>query len=195
MVFSVLRDGETIGTHRVTFGRDGDNLVVDSRFEAQVKIVFITAFEYLYQSRSVWRDGCMVELRASTDDNGDRSRVTARLADGRLMIDGPSGATQGASGLFPTDHWHSGVLGSNQVLNTITGRVSSVDIIDQGEERVMVSGRSVPARHYVYSGDLQNEVWYDAEGRWVKMRFQADDGSKIEYVCQKCGRAGSGSPG
>lgn len=188
MLFSVLREGKPIGSHRVSFGREGESLVVDSRFEAEVKVMFITAFEYLYRSRSVWRDGCMVKLQATTDDNGERSRVTARLADGRLMIDGPSGETHGLPGLFPTDHWHAGVLGSDQVLNTITGRVASVDILDMGEAAIRAEdGRIVSARHYVYSGDLHTEVWYDASGRWVKMRFRAEDGSRIEYVCRKCG--------
>lgn len=194
LIFSVLRNGEPIGTHRVTFDREGDRLVVDSRFEAEVKFLFITAFEYLYQSKSVWRDGCMVELNATTDDNGNRSRVTARLADSRLVIDGPSGRAQGNAGLFPTDHWHSGVLGSDQVLNTITGRVASVSIADLGETRVRVDKGSVPARHYVYSGDLRTEVWYDTKGRWVKMRFRAKDGSTVEYVCKKCGAEGTSDP-
>lgn len=191
MVFSVLRNGDAIGVHRVTFDRDGDRLVVDSRFEAQVKVLFIRAFEYLYQSKSVWRDGCMVELNATTDDNGDKSRVSARLDNGQLLIEGPSGALEGAAGLIPTDHWHSGVLTSERVLNTITGRVASIDIADLGETQVIINGRPASARHYVYSGDLNTEVWYDRNGRWVKMRFRAEDGSSIEYVCRKCRRDGA----
>jgi len=42
------------------------------------------------------------------------------------------------------------------------------------------------ATHYVYSGELDTEVWYDDEGRWVKMRFKGRDGSTIEYVCRRC---------
>lgn len=194
LLFSVLRNGKPIGMHRVTFDRDGDRLMVDSRFQAEVKVLFFTAFEYVYESKSIWRDGCMVELKATTNDNGDRSRVTARLTDGRLVIDGPAGSTQGIAGLFPTDHWHSGVLGGGQVLNTITGRVASVTISDMGESRVRVNNGSIPARHYVYSGDLQTDVWYDENGRWVKMQFRAEDGSKIEYVCQKCGAIGVSDP-
>lgn len=96
--------------------------------------------------------------------------------------------------MFPTDHWHSGVLQSDRVLNTITGRVARVDIADMGEAQVVVNDAPESARRYVYSGDLQTEVWYDREGRWVKMRFRADDGSTIEYVCRKCRRASPRDP-
>jgi hypothetical protein len=194
MVFSVLRDGDPIGIHRVTFDVDGDRLLVGSRFEARVKVLFITAFEYLYESQSVWRDGCLVELKAITDDNGTKSRVSARLANGQLVIEGPSGAMRGKAGMFPTDHWHSGVLQSDRVLNTITGQVARVNIADMGEGQVTVNDSPEAARRYVYSGDLQTEVWYDREGRWVKMRFRADDGSTIEYVCRKCRRASPRDP-
>ncbi len=194
MVFSVLRNGEPIGVHRVTFDEDGGGLFVGSRFEAEVKVLFITAFEYLYESKSVWRDGCMVELNATTDDNGDKSRVSARLANGQLLIEGPSGVSEGTAGLLPTDHWHAGVLASDRVLNTITGRVASITIADMGESQVIINDKPASARHYVYSGDLNTEVWYDRNGRWVKMRFRADDGSSIEYVCRKCRRDGTLDP-
>jgi hypothetical protein len=194
MEFSVLRDGDPIGVHRVTFNRDGDRLIVGSRFEAQVKLLFVTVYEYLYESKSVWRDGCLVELRATTDDNGDKSSVSAWLDNGRLTIQGPSGVTQGDAELFPTDHWNAGVLQTNRVLNTITGSVAAVTIADMGKGQVMVNNAPGPARHYVYSGDLRTEVWYDENGRWVKMRFRADDGSSIEYVCRKCRRDAPSNP-
>ena len=44
----------------------------------------------------------------------------------------------------------------------------------------------IPATHHAYTGDLSTEVWYDDAGRWVKMRFEAQDGSTIDYVCRRC---------
>ena len=194
MVFSVMRNGEPIGVHRVNFDRNGDELIVASRFEAEVKFLFLTAFEYLYESKAVWRNGCMVELKATTDDNGDKSRVLALLANGQLKIEGPAGTISGRAGLLPSNHWNSGILESTQVLNTITGQVASINIADLGEKPVVVNSQPASARHYVYSGDLQTEVWYDDSGRWVKMRFRAEDGSRIEYICKKCRRDGVSGP-
>ena len=33
--------------------------------------------------------------------------------------------------------------------------------------------------------DLQL-TWYDEEGRWVKLRCRAKDGSMIDYICRQC---------
>jgi hypothetical protein len=51
----------------------------------------------------------------------------------------------------------------------------------------------VEATHYKYEGEIQNDVWYDAEGRWVRMKFLGDDGSAIEFRCRKCFPASSGN--
>ena len=47
------------------------------------------------------------------------------------------------------------------------------------------------AQRYRYFGDLSVDIWYDGDGRWVKMQFTAKDGSSIEYVCRSCRRDGA----
>ena len=90
------------------------------------------------------------------------------------------------SPLFPTNHWNAGVLGQTRVLNTLTGKINNVSILSKGIETVSTENGPIKATRYVYSGDLDNEVWYDDLGRWVKMRFKASDGSTINYVCKSC---------
>jgi hypothetical protein len=64
--------------------------------------------------------------------------------------------------------------------------LNKVLIIAQGSEIIPTENGLIKAKRYTYSGDLNNEVWYDNEGRWVKMRFKASDGSIIDYVCKLC---------
>lgn len=190
--FRVLRNGSPIGYHEVTFDRRGDKVVAHSRFEAEVRILFYTAYRYQYRSRDVWRDGCLVALKAETNDNGKEMRVEAALEGEALRITSSAGTRTTELGIFPTTHWNAGVIGATRVLNTITGTIAKVELIALGKEEVMVEGRPVPAHRYRYTGEIESEVWYDADGRWVKMRFNAQDGSTIEYVCERCG-GGSGS--
>jgi hypothetical protein len=186
--FQVLRNGAPVGEHTVEFRRQGDTLIVDTRFDLKVQMLFVTAYRYEYRASDTWRNGCLNGMEVVVNDDGDRHHVNA-VADGdRLVIDGPRGRTDVANEIYPTHHWNAGVLGADRVLNTITGRVAEVDIIDKGMETVSVNGESRPARRYAYSGELRTEVWYDERGRWVKMRFAGADGSTIEYVCETCAR-------
>lgn len=191
--FRVLRDGAPIGHHEVRFRSRQNEVIADSRFEAEVKVLFFTVYRYRYQSQDVWRDGCLVALKAETDDNGTRTKVHAELEGEGLRVTTAAGSKVVAPGLYPSTHWNPGVLGASHVLNTITGKITEVDLIPMDEEQVMVEGRSVTARRFRYTGEIQPDVWYDADGRWVKMRFNAKDGSAIEYVCERCGGAGGGA--
>jgi hypothetical protein len=184
--FQVLRNGTPVGEHQVEFRRQGGDLIVDTRFEVAVDVLFVTAYRYQYEARDVWRNGCLVDLDVAINDDGDRFSVRAREQEGVLAISGPKGSSTASLGVLPTHHWHAGVLDETRVLNTITGRVADVRIVERGSEMVTVNGQKRPARAYAYTGDLQTEVWYDDQGRWVKMRFAGQDGSTIEYVCETC---------
>jgi hypothetical protein len=192
IVFLVVRNGNHVGDHRVSFTRRGDELLVRTLFRVEVRFLLLTAYQYSYSADDLWRGGSLVSLRAETNDNGRRHRVEADVAGQRVQIRGPSGITSEAAGIFPTHHWHPGVLTTDRVLNTITGRINRVGIVAREEDWVAAGEDKIHARRYAYTGELSNEVWYDSAGRWVKMRFRADDGSTIEYVCQKCGRRPGG---
>jgi len=194
LVFRVLRDGDEVGFHRVVFRSTEDSLIADSEFSLEVKVFLFTAYQYRYTSTDVWRHGCLDSVHATVDENGSQTFVRADAEARRLIIFGPSGMRKADAGIFPTNHWHAGVIGAERVLNTITGKVDDVRIVDDGVDWVMVNGKSSPARRYHYTGDLRNTVWYDDDGRWVKMRFTAEDGSTIEYVCAQCRRVPSQEP-
>jgi hypothetical protein len=184
--FDVFRKGDKVGFHQVRFEKAGEDLVVFNRFQLEIEFLFFTAYSYTYQSKGRWREGQLADLKADVDDGGKHTsveaarygeRMTVRNADGRLIVDAP---------LFPTNHWNASVLAQSQVLNTLTGRINSVAIEPRGREEVSTEQGDVTATRYAYTGDLGAEVWYDDAGRWVKLRFEARDGSVIDYVCKRC---------
>lgn len=186
MAFDVFRDGTLVGEHTVAFSNDGADLLVDTQFRIAIKFLMFTAYTLDYTSSSQWRDGKLNGLKARTNDDGTVGIVTAERLQNEIKIIDPSGAVTVASDILPTNHWNVAVTKSTAVLNTITGKVNNVEMIDLGTETVVAEGVEIDARRWMYSGDLTNEVWYDAEGRWVKMLFEGKDGSSIEYVCTRC---------
>ena len=182
----VLRDGRSVGRHVLRFEPETDGFRVRSELTIEIPFLFLTAYHYSYRSESMWQDGSLQWLRAETDDNGERSTVQAVRDETGLVVEGPRGRSVLAEELFPTDHWHAGVLGANRVINTITGQVAEVKILHEGRERIETVDASIQADRYRYSGDLENTVWYDSLGRWVGMQFTAQDGSTITYRCRSC---------
>ena len=188
LVFEIHRRGRKVGTYDVRFIEGDDALRVHSRFELSLDFL-IFRYDFRYDSTEVWRDGRLTRLEATVDDDGDVHVTTLRRTAAGYRLNGPDGPDTVASSapLFPTTHWNPGVIGQDRVFNTLTGRVNRVEIRDRGAETVETAGGPRPARRYEYTGDLETEVWYDAGGRWVKLRFEGRDGSVIDYKCVTCG--------
>ena len=184
--FDIFRSGARVGSHRVSFTEREDGLSVTTDFDLEIGALFITFFELQYRSEALWRDGQLVWLSARTNRNGDVSTVDVRNRQGSLTVEGPNGFYEAALGIYPTNHWNAGVIRSTQLVNTITGRVNDVRLVARGTEQVQTDRGLVEATRYQYDGAIQNEVWYDSEGRWVAMQFPGDDGSLIELRCNKC---------
>ncbi len=187
VVFDVYRKGDRVGQHHITFSHDGGAVVAETRFDVKIKILTLTVYEYLYTSQERWKNGQLMSLKARTDDGGDITEINVSRTGYALAVDNGSKSEIVNAQTYPTTHWNAGVLGSTKVINTITGSINNVRIENKGTATVVTGGAERQATHYVYQGDLQTEVWYDAAGRWVKMRFPGTDGTMIEYRCVQCG--------
>jgi len=186
IAFDVQRKDRVIGTHIVQFQRTDAGLATHSAVEMAIDVLFFKAFRYRYNSEALWREGTLHRLAVEIDDNGRRSRLAARHQGGKLLVSRGSSAFDADSGLHPSEHWNADVLTQRQLLNTLTGNINNVAIQKVGREYVDTERGPVAANHYRYTGDLAAEVWYDDDGRWVKMRFKGRDGSMIQYRCRAC---------
>lgn len=184
--FDVYRNGDKVGFHEVRFNGEPDDLTVSTRFQVEVDVLFFTAYRFDYASEGRWRGDELLRLTVSVDDDGNANEIDAVREADRFTVANSEEAFETEAPLFPTNHWNPRVVTQDRVLNTLTGRVNSVSIEPKAREIVATERGAVPATRYAYSGQLETEVWYDDEGRWVKMRFEGRDGSEIEYVCRRC---------
>lgn len=191
--FDVYRNGDLVGYQNVTFAPRDGGLAVDIDFRLTIKALYITFYEMTYASNSLWKNDEMISLKSHTDQNGKVTTVEARADNGKLEVDGPNGKASAPLGIYPTDHWNAGVIDATKLVNTINGHINDVRLVRMGEDKVPTERGPVEATHYKYTGEIQNDVWYDAEGRWVQMQFKGGDGSTIEFRCRKCFPAKSAS--
>jgi len=186
MVFSVWRSGSEIGKHTVDFARDGDTLRVESRVELVVRLLGIPVFRYKYAAEERWRRDALFGLAVKINNDGSPIVVDAERAGDKLDVKGTNGSFVLPGAIMPTTHWDMRIVHENEVLNTTNGKPDHVDVVKGKVERIATANGTIDATHYVYTGDLQAEVWYDAEGHWVKLRFLGKDGTPVEYVCEVC---------
>lgn len=181
IVFSVLREGTPIGTHRVSFLRSSDTLEVHVDLNLEVKLGFIPLFRYRHNSVEVWRDGRLLSLNAATDDDGEKFVVRGAATPGGFIVDGSMGTFVAPAEVYPTSYWSEHMIARTTLLDTQRGRLIAVSVAPVLDLSAVTDLRE--ERRYRLSGDVAGEVGYSAIGAWRSLRFLAM-GSEISYVRQ-----------
>jgi hypothetical protein len=165
--FDVVRNGKDIGDHSFAFSGSPAQLEVQVRTDVHVQVPLIRAnlYSFTHQSTESWRGGHLAGLTAETDDDGTPHRISI-----------------GAGETLPASLWADDTVSATTLINTIDGRAMRVRVTDMGSETVPAGCGSVNARHFRISGDLERDVWYDADGLLARLTMTAEDGSLVTYV-------------
>lgn len=182
--FTVLRNGSEVGRHEMLFRNEADSLKIDIRTNVAVKVAFITAYRFEHEGHEVWQGGRLARLWSKTNDDGTKHVLDVTAGGDNLVVMADGKEPEKSSTTIPASLWNERIVQQKNILNTLDGSRMSIQVADLGTETVLVKNARVPARHYVISGDLQRELWYDAQNVLVKVRFKAKDGSDIEYLRQ-----------
>jgi len=184
--FQVFLDGKPIGSHVFTLRDKGNLQELTSQADFRVKVVGITLYRYEHLAVEQWRDGCLLSLRANTNDDGKKQTVFAQSQEQGLAVEANS-----IKALFPScsksyAYWNASILASKQLLNAQTGRLDSVEIQLQGSETALTAqGRAIPAKRYRIVGpDQPITLWYDVNGNWVGLESQVGKGRRLAYRLQ-----------
>ena len=178
--FTVLRDGRSIGAHSITMARNGDETVVDVEVEMAVKMAFITVFRLEHSNRETWRHGRLVKIDTKTNDNGKDYKIagTAKGSSFELVVNDE--VLSIPSTIIPTSYWNPATVEQTVLLNSANGKLLDVAINRTETEQVKAWYGEVPADKYEMRGDLDLDLWYDADKHLVRLAFESRD-SLIEY--------------
>ncbi len=182
LAFDVALDGRPIGQHSLTFERRADNaLAVDIAIDLEVKFGPFTVYDYSHRNATLWRDGVLAEMRSETVDDGERHTVEANggETDLRVVTDGEREYTTARTTL-PTTYWMASTVAQDRLVNSQTGELLEVRVIEVGPEEIPGPDGPLTATHYRMEGDLEIDLWYDAAGILVGLAFEAR-GSDVTY--------------
>ncbi len=179
--FAIMRKGEQIGTHRIELRRTGKETSVSVETNVEVKVLFVTAYRFQYTGTERWVNGRLVALSAETDDNGTQHKLTAALKGATLEVDADGKAAQVDKNIIPASLWNPELVRQSVMLDTQTGQVMPISVVDGGSEEVTVESGPAMAHRYTIKGKFSQDVWYDSRGRLVQSQLVGRDGSVISY--------------
>ncbi len=183
--FLVLRDNAVVGDHVLNFFKLNNQIIAETKFNIKISFLGLSLYNYQYESRGVWEEDRLQRIDVRVNDDGKEISNTAQMETAGYSINNSNNLLPNTT-LFPTSHWNTNVLKQGQVFNTILGKLNTVEITNLGPEKIKILNGFIEADHYRYTGELRLDAWYDKQGRWVKLKFLAEDQSTIEYLCTTC---------
>ncbi len=183
--FQVLLDDQPIGQHNFNLRQQNDMTEVKTQARLSVKILGFTVYRYQHDNTENWQGACLTRMQASTNDNGEQLVVNGSRSPSGFRIQTAKTDAQLPPCLQSFAYWNLAYLKqATRLLNSQTGALVEVRLQAMGDETIMASGQSTPAKRYRLSGqDLQIDLWYSAKNRWLGLESLAD-GKRIRYVLQ-----------
>ena len=183
--YSISRDGEVIGSHRVTLSQIKHQIRIDLHTEIKIEGFFTTKYAFDHTAQETWAGGVLYHMTAITESDDKTVSVQAYEQNGRLIVDSLDVGMDRRQilplGLQPASLWNADTVNQTQLLNAHNGKVLNVTVQDLGQETINVQGIETSAHHYALSGELTRDVWYDENGRLVRLQFPDKSRVLITY--------------
>jgi hypothetical protein len=171
--FAVRVKGKPAGTYRMTITQRDDG-TIQMEGEADVRVSFLVkTYKYTYRGIEVWKDGRLMSLASSTNDDGKRFTVQATSQGDGLHV-----TVNGARSILPSEVWTTtywrlaDAKYRDQVVPLIdadTGKYLSATLKYHGKQQISVAGQVQECTHYsLTGGGLQVKLWYDGRERLVR---------------------------
>ena len=182
LVFDVFLDGKKIGYHRFEIDGSESDVAVVSEASFDVKFLFVTAFSYRHTATESWSNGCLDEIDARTDSNGEKLNVSGERTDGGFVVDTGDVAAELPSCVMTFAYWNPGFLEQPRLLNPQTGEYLEVEVQELGRDTVRLEGREVPARSVrLTARQMDITLWYSENAEWLALESVAKGGRIIRY--------------
>ena len=181
-LFDVYLDDSKIGYHRYELVEDEGHAKVYSEANFDVRFLFINAFRYRHSNSEQWADGCLQQIEASTNTNGNRLNVFGEKTDSGFVIENDEGSARLPDCVMTFAYWNPRFLEQPRLLNPQTGELLDVNVEERGSDIVEVGDREVEATRYTLSAkDMQLTIWYSPDREWLALESVAKGGRIIRY--------------
>jgi hypothetical protein len=185
--FTIFVDGDKAGAYSMTITqREDDSFVMAA--SANVRVSYLgglRVYRYSYRGTETWKAGRLVHLTSTSNDDGKEFTVSAVPdSDGlRIRVNGRERLAR--ADIWLTTYWRlADPRFRNQgvpLVDADTGKDLAAQLQFVGVRQMNVAGQVQNSTHYRLSGDVQADLWYDAQERLVRLK-SLSDGHRYELV-------------
>jgi hypothetical protein len=166
-------DGKQAGSYQMTVQQNANGTeTMSAQADVKVTVAFVTAYSYSYRGTESWKDGRLLRLDSTANDNGKRYALTATAEGNGLRVNANGQQRLTRADVWTTTYWRQPdprfINHGVPLLDADTGKdiLGKLEYLDN--KAITVAGQSVPCAHYRVSGPVQVDLWYDGQERLVR---------------------------
>jgi hypothetical protein len=180
--FDVYLNDKKVGKHSFTVAEADGIKLVQSEANFKYKILFIPAYRYEHTAAERWTDNCLVDLSATTNDNGERILVTGSQTSSGFAIQRGKSPAELPECVMTFAYWNPEFLEQPRLLNPQTGEYVDISVEKAGSDILQVRGQQVPATRFRLTAyDVDLTLWYSPDDEWLALESVAKGGHIIRY--------------
>ena len=180
--FDVYLNDKKVGKHSFTVSETDGMKRVQSQANFNVKVLFITAYQYEHSAAERWAGNCLVEFDASTNANGERIRVSGQKTSTGFLIESGESPVKLPECVMTFAYWNPEFLEQPKLLNPQTGEFVDIRVEEVGNELLEVRGQTVAATRFsLKAREVDLTLWYSSDDEWLALESVAKGGHIIRY--------------
>ncbi|HTY67598.1 MAG TPA: DUF6134 family protein [Alphaproteobacteria bacterium] len=170
-----------IGTYINTIVKSGDTTEVLTSVRVKVKAFGAVLYREVSDRTEHWRNGRLIGFESATEKDGKSYDVSGKADGDSFAITGPAGTFIAPADVQPPNPWSASCLNSSAMLSSMSGRIFSAKVIDQGPEMLSVGGQSFRTQKYEIDTDRPHTVWFNEAG--IPLQIESDEeGQPVRLV-------------
>lgn len=196
--YRVLWGDDDVGSHEMSFARDGDALHVRIRTRIDADLMLVDVLDLNHDGEEVWRDGRFESYRGRTVSNDDVYEVTVEPEGDGYRLDRNGLVSHIPANSIPGSLWCEAIIGPPGeafVIDFLKGRLRHVRIESPAPSDIEAGDRTVGAmRHRIVDG-YDSEIWFDDSAVGLRARFPAKMGPMVVLDLERPARQSDGNAG
>ena len=188
--FDVIRKNKVIGSQEITFVNNNDVLLVETKIDIEVKVLFVSAYTFTHQSTETWINGNFTKIVAHSDFEDEREYFIEGQDNNDLFLaSGMDGKLELDKNILPSNFWNIDILKQKEIFDTQKGIARTIDVEDLGYEEIRINKKNIKCSKFIFNASSNPKdkgpfpeytLWYDENDELMKFQFKDEGrGKKI----------------
>jgi len=188
--FDVIRKNKVIGSQEITFVNNNDVLLVETKIDIEVKVLFVSAYTFTHQSTETWINGNFTKIVAHSDFEDEREYFIEGQDNNDLFLaSGMDGKLELDKNILPSNFWNIDILKQKEIFDTQKGIARTIDVEDLGYEEIRINKKNIKCSKFIFNASSNPKdkgpfpeytLWYNENDELMKFQFKDEGrGKKI----------------